>query len=82
MCGVRVRLLKIRTELVLGVEFRAGVIDTARSVRSIINRFTNTVSDDLMISQVNRISDKPCVLRKMFDKLDVRRKSIVTSALS
>jgi len=34
VCGVRVRLLRIRTELVLGVEFMAGVIGTARSMRS------------------------------------------------
>jgi len=32
--------------------------------------------------QVNRIREKPCVLRVMFWKLDVRRKSIVTLALS
>jgi len=38
--------------------------------------------DDLTILQVNRTQEKPYVLRKMFCKLDVRRKSIVTLALS
>ena len=38
---------------------------------------TNNISDDLTILQ-----EKPRVLRKMFVKLDVRRKSIVTLALS
>jgi len=32
--------------------------------------------------QVNRASEKPGVLHKTFSKLDVRRKSIVTLALS
>ena len=43
----------------------------------------NTVFDDVTIFQVNRISEKPCVLHKMFCKLDVRRSgnSIVTLAL-
>jgi len=41
-----------------------------------------TVFDDLTILQVNRTQEKPCALRKMFGKLDVRRKSIVTLALS
>ena len=35
-----------------------------------------------MILQVSRTKEKPCVLRTMFCKLDVRRKSIVTLALS
>jgi len=38
---------------------------------------TNNISDDLTILQ-----EKPRVLRKMFGKLDVRRKSIATFALS
>jgi len=43
----------------------------------------NTDFDDVTIFQVNRISEKPCVLHKMFCKLDVRRSgnSIVTLAL-
>jgi len=43
---------------------------------------SNTISDDLVTLQVNRTQEKPCVLRKMFCKLDIRRKSIVTLALS
>ena len=39
----------------------------------------NTISDDLTILQVNCTQEKPCALRKMFCKLDVRRKSIVTT---
>jgi len=42
----------------------------------------NTISDDLTILQVTCTQEKPCVLRKMFDKLDIRRKSIITLALS
>ena len=44
------------------------------SLRNIVSQFTNTVSDDLTSLQVNRTQEKPCVLRKMFGKLDVRRK--------
>ena len=49
---------------------------------NIVSSFANTVSDDLTTLQVNRASEKPCALRKMFCKIDVRRKSIVTLALS
>ena len=35
-----------------------------------------------MILQVNCTPEKPCALRKMFCKLDVRRKSFVTLTLS
>jgi len=42
----------------------------------------NIISDDLTILQVNRTGGKPCVLRKMSGKLDVRRNPIVTLALS
>ena len=38
--------------------------------------------DYFTTSQVNRMQEKPCVLLKMFDELNVRRKSIVTLALS
>jgi len=43
----------------------------------------NTVFDAVTIFHVNRISEKPCVLHKMFCKLDVRRSgnSIATLAL-
>ena len=51
------------------------------SIRNIINQFTNTVSDDLMILQVNRTEKKPHVLHEMFCELNVHRKSIVTLAL-
>jgi len=51
------------------------------SLGNVVSQFTNTGSDDLMISQVNRVQEKPCDLRKMFDKLDGRRKSSVTLAL-
>jgi len=47
--------------------------------RDIVSQFTNTISDDLTISQVNCTEEKPRVLRGM---LHVRRKSIVTLALS
>ena len=43
-------------------------------LRNIVSEFTNTVSDDLQFYE--------CVLCRMFCKLDVRRKSIVTLALS
>jgi len=52
------------------------------SLRNVVSQFTNTVSDDLMILQVNHAEEKPCVLRRMFCKLDVLRKSIITLALS
>jgi len=42
----------------------------------------NTISDDLTILQVDRSQENPCVLCEMFGKSDVRRKSIVTLALS
>ena len=51
------------------------------SLRNIVSLFTNTVSDDLTILRVNR-SLPTCVLRRMFCKSDVRRKSTVTLALS
>jgi len=51
------------------------------SLGNVVSQFTNTGSDDLMISQVNRVQEKPCDFRKMFDKLDGRRKSSVTLAL-
>jgi len=41
-----------------------------------------TISDDLTILRVNRTREKPCILRGMLYKLDVRRKSIVTLTLS
>ena len=43
----------------------------------------NNIYDELTISQVNRTKEKPCVLRRIFFcKLNVRRKSIVTLALT
>ena len=39
-------------------------------------------SDNLTILHVDPTEEKPRVLRKMFSKLDVRRKSIVTLELS
>jgi len=48
----------------------------------IVSQFTNTVSFDRTIMQVNRTQEKPCVLHKMFCRLDDRCKSIVTSASS
>ena len=50
------------------------------SRRNILNQLANTVSDDLASESCTL--EKRCVLRKMFSKLDVRRKSIVTVALS
>jgi len=47
-----------------------------------VSQFTNTISDDLVILSVNRTQEKPRALCKMLCKLDDRRKSIVTSALS
>ena len=38
--------------------------------------------DDLTILQVNRTQEKTCVLRQVFCKSDVRRKSVVTLPLS
>ena len=52
------------------------------SLRSVISLITNTISDDLTILQVNRAKEMFCVLRKVFCKLDVRRKSIVILTLS
>ena len=52
------------------------------SLANIISQFTNAISDDLTILRVNRTEEKPCAFRMMFCKLDVRRKSIVTLALS
>jgi len=52
------------------------------SLGNIVSSFTNTVSDDLTILQVNCIREKPCILHKMFCKLDIYRKLIVTLALS
>jgi len=52
------------------------------SLRNIESQFANTVSDDLTILQVNCTQVKPCAFRKMFCRLNDRRKSIVTSALS
>ena len=40
------------------------------------------ISDNITILHANRTLELARVLRKMFDKLDVRRKSIVTLALS
>ena len=48
------------------------------SLRNIVSQFTN----DLTILQVNCSQENPCVVRKLFGKLDVRRKSIVALALS
>jgi len=42
----------------------------------------NTVSNDLMILQVNCTREKPCVFRRMLSKLDIHRKSIITLTLS
>ena len=47
-----------------------------------VSQFAKTISDELTILQVNCTQEKPCALRKMFCKLDVRRKSIVTLTLS
>jgi len=41
------------------------------SLGNIVSLFTNTISDDFTILQVNCIREKPCVLRKMFGKWDV-----------
>ena len=43
---------------------------------------SNTASDHLTILRVNRTEEKPCVIRRMFCKLDDSRKSIATLALS
>jgi len=43
---------------------------------------TNTACDDLTISRVNYVREKPCALRNMFRKLDVHLKSTVTLTLS
>ena len=50
--------------------------------RNIASLFTNTVSDDLTTLQVKSYPRKALRSREMFCKLDVRRKSIVTLALS
>ena len=52
------------------------------SLRDIVSQFTNTISDDVMILQANRTQKKPCVLREIFCKSDVCRKSTVTLQLS
>ena len=44
--------------------------------------FTNTISDDITILHVNLTYEKLSIHCKMFCKLDVRRKFIVTLALS
>ena len=43
--------------------------------------YTNTISDDIAIFQENPTQEQPCVLCKMFGKLDVHCKLIVTAAL-
>jgi len=50
-------------------------------VCDIVSQFTNAISDDLTILQVNWTQGKPCALRKMFRKLDIHRKSNVTLTL-
>ena len=45
------------------------------SLRNIISQFTNTISDNPTILQVNSTHEKPCTLRNIFYKLDDRRNS-------
>ena len=52
------------------------------SLRNIVSLFTNTISDDITILHVNLTYEKLSIHCKMFCKLDVRRKFIVTLALS
>ena len=52
------------------------------SLRNIVSWFTNTISDDITILHVNLTYEKLSIHCKMLCKLDVRRKSIVTLALS
>ena len=47
-----------------------------------LSQFTNTISDDITILHVNLTYEKLFIHCMMFCKLDVRRKSIVTLALS
>ena len=46
------------------------------------DQYTNTISGNLAILLEKHDQEKPCVLRRMFCKLDVRPKKIVTLALS
>ena len=50
-------------------------------LRNIVSWFTNTVSDDVTILHVNLTYEKLSIHCKLFCKLDVRRKLIVTLAL-
>jgi len=52
------------------------------SLGNIISYFTNTISDDIAILHVNLTYEKLSIHCQMFCKLDARRKSIVTLALS
>jgi len=51
-------------------------------LRNIVSYFTNTISDDITILHVNLNHEQLSIHCKMFCKLDVRRKLIVTLALS
>jgi len=48
------------------------------SLRTILIWFMIAISDDRTFLQVNLTPEKTCALRKMFCKLDVCRKSIIT----
>jgi len=50
-------------------------------LRNIVSWFANTVSDDVTILHVNLTYEKLSIHCKLFCKLDVRRKLIVTLAL-
>jgi len=50
-------------------------------LRNIVSWFTNTVSDDVTILHVNLTYEKLSIHCKLFCKLDIRRKLIVTLAL-
>ena len=52
------------------------------SLRNIVSSFTNTISDDITIFHVYLTHEKLSIHCKLFCKLDIRRKLIVTAALS
>ena len=76
------KYLTIYRKIVVRSTYDSDLRRAKTSFRNIVSYFTNTILDDLTILQVNWTEENPCVLRKMFCKLNVRRKSILTLALS
>jgi len=68
-------------KFIVGLTYDSDLQPAKLFPRTIASYVTNTISDNLMILQVNHNREKACVLCEMFCKLDVRRKLIITLAI-